>query len=413
MRFSSLSHLTDGTLLRETAALVARDRVTTAALLTHLAEVDHRRLYAPAGHPSMFTYCVQELNFSEEVALKRLRAARTARRFPSILEAVADGRLHLTAVVLLTPWLSEKNVEELLTAAAHRSKSQIEQLLAARFPRPDVPTRVLALAGPLAGTLPTPPPDGAPEVELDLDPVAPNAPRPRVTPLAPERFALQLTMGQAMHDKLRHAQALLSHRLPSGEVARVLELALDALIVKLERRKFAATAEPRVARPVRAGSARGRYVPAEVRRAVRERDQDRCTFVAENGRRCEARAFLEFDHIDPVARGGTATIDRVRLRCRAHNQYAAECAFGSGFMHEKRERARRAAGRRVRAAAAGARLEDADFSSCLTQLGFRREEIHRAEAYCERIPDASLEEGVRAALSFLRPHARVQGAPKG
>ena len=64
----SLSHLPDRDLLRDLAALVARDRATTATLLAHLAEVDARRLYLPAAHPSMFSYCVHELRLSEEAA---------------------------------------------------------------------------------------------------------------------------------------------------------------------------------------------------------------------------------------------------------------------------------------------------------------------------------------------------------
>ena len=47
----SLSHLSDQALLRDLAALVTRDRATTADLLAHLAEVDARKLYLPAAHP--------------------------------------------------------------------------------------------------------------------------------------------------------------------------------------------------------------------------------------------------------------------------------------------------------------------------------------------------------------------------
>jgi hypothetical protein len=83
-----------------------------------------------------------------------------------------------------------------------------------------------------------------------------------------------------------------------------------------------------------------RHIPAAVKRAVRERDQDQCTFRSESGQRCPARARLEFDHIEPVARGGVATVDGMRLRCRAHNQYDEDCTFGAGFMARKRERAR-------------------------------------------------------------------------
>src|SRR5437667_11952112 len=130
----SLSHLSDRALLRDLAALVAQDRATTARLLAHIAECDARRLYLPAAYPSMFAYCVHELRLSEDAAYKRIQAARVARQFPGIFEAVADGRLHLTAVGLLAPYLTPENAAELLAAAAHRTKSEIEELLARRFP---------------------------------------------------------------------------------------------------------------------------------------------------------------------------------------------------------------------------------------------------------------------------------------
>ncbi|MEO5616426.1 MAG: hypothetical protein ABIS67_01535 [Candidatus Eisenbacteria bacterium] len=52
-----------------------------------------------------------------------------------------------------------------------------------------------------------------------------------------------------------------------------------------------------------------------------------------------SRKFLEFDHMDEVARGGEASVERIRLRCRAHNQYDAECTLGAEFMRQKRQAA--------------------------------------------------------------------------
>src|SRR5467141_4823130 len=131
----SLTHLGDPELLRGLAVLVAQDRITTASLLAHIAECDARRLYLPAAYPSMYAYCVQELHLSEASAYKRIQAARAARQFPGIFQAVADGRLHLSAVVLLAPYLTPENAEGLLAEAAHRTKAEIEELLARRFPR--------------------------------------------------------------------------------------------------------------------------------------------------------------------------------------------------------------------------------------------------------------------------------------
>jgi 5-methylcytosine-specific restriction endonuclease McrA len=489
MKSYSLSHLSDHTLMRDLAALVAQDRVTTAELLAHIAEVDTRQLYRPAAYPSMFAYCVGELRLSEDAAFKRIKAARAARRFPAVFDAIAEGRLHLSALVLLAPHLTEDTADELLAAATHQSKCEIERLLAERYPRPDT----LAWLGAIpASSAPGSAHQQAPgpvddqlapgrvgeDASQDPGPVEKLSPgnvpghhapgrgwdRSRVTPLAPHRFAVQFTLSQRANDQLRYAQALLGHQLPSGDIAAVFERALDALIPRLEQRKFAATARPRNARP-QPGHPRStgspRHIPADVKRTVWERDQGRCTFVSETGRRCPARKLLEFDHIEPAARGGKATVSGIRLRCRAHNQYTAEGTFGAQFMRRKRLEAAeaRAANRRaanemrstVAAAAAtatraqaeatehsraagrgpGARTpaeaadhaeraaraatpasagepasaaalaSEQDVVPWLRALGFTAVEARRASALCEDIPNASLEERVRSALSFF------------
>src|SRR5262245_15877987 len=131
----SLTHLSDGNLLRDLTALVARDRATTAELLAHLAEVDARKLYLSAGYPSMHAYCEQELRLSEDAANKRIRVARKAREIPALFAAIADGRIHLSGVILLASSLTAENADELIEAAAGKSKGQIEALIAARTPR--------------------------------------------------------------------------------------------------------------------------------------------------------------------------------------------------------------------------------------------------------------------------------------
>ena len=291
-----LSHLSDPVLLRALAALVAQDRATTAALLAHLAEVDARKLYLPAAYPSMFAYCVGELRLSEDAAYKRIQAARTARQFPALFTALADGRLHLSGLVLLAPHLTAANADELLRAAASKRKAEIEEWLAQRFPR----SELLPLVQALPAAAPWPNEQLAPgqvgshgpgEGQLAPGQVGASAPRPKVAPVAAERYALQLTIGKHTHDQLRYAQALLSHQIPAGEIAEVLDRALDALIRQLEQRKFAATRRPRP-RP-RRSSANPRCIPAEVKRVVWERDGRQCTFVSEAGRRCPARTLLE------------------------------------------------------------------------------------------------------------------------
>ena len=116
----SLSHLSDGTLVRDLTALVARDRATTAELLAHLAEVDARKLYLAAAYPSMYVWCIAELGLSADSARKRIHAARVARRYPAIFSMIADGRLNLSAVVMLARRMTDEIAEELLAASSRQ-----------------------------------------------------------------------------------------------------------------------------------------------------------------------------------------------------------------------------------------------------------------------------------------------------
>src|ERR1044072_5157422 len=205
MNSYSLTHLADGTLLRNLATQVARDRATTAALLAHLAEVDERQLYRAAAYESMFQYCVHERLMPEEATASRIPVARTARQFPAIFSLLADGRLNLTAVLLLTPHLTAETVDELLAAATHKTKPEIERLLAERFPRPDLPTLVqgLAPAGPSNGLAARP---DAPMMEPHLLAcMEPLAPEPVVPSSGPSSGA---TMGPLpAHAKLTQLSA--------------------------------------------------------------------------------------------------------------------------------------------------------------------------------------------------------------
>src|SRR5438477_2947288 len=128
--------------MRDLMAFDCRDRRTLVELLRRVAEVDQRRLYAPAGHSSMYAFCTEEMHWSEDVAFKRIRVARLARRFPMILQALGNGGVHLSAMVVLGPHLTRDNVRDLLTAATHKSRKDVERLVAGRFPLPDVPTRI-------------------------------------------------------------------------------------------------------------------------------------------------------------------------------------------------------------------------------------------------------------------------------
>src|SRR5262245_31617090 len=106
MKRFDLTQLSDDVLSRRIEDRASNEKNAIADVVAHIAEYDARRLHAPAGYPSMHAYCVRKLNISEGAAWRRIHVARKARQLPQIFEALADGRVHLSGMVLLVPRLT-------------------------------------------------------------------------------------------------------------------------------------------------------------------------------------------------------------------------------------------------------------------------------------------------------------------
>lgn len=337
---NSIQSLTDEELLSDLKCAASRERAATARLIGLLAEMDARKLYLGEGYASLFVYCTRCLHLSEHAAYGRIEAARSTRRFPIVLDLLTDGSITLTTMSLLARYLNAENHRQLLEAARHRSKREVEQQVAALAPRPDVSSAIRRLPQPK-----TPIPFTAPvalvsfaesechDVVSTSRPAVPQA-RPQVAaiaPLAPERYKLQLTIGREAHDKLRRIQDLLRHVVPNGDPAIIFERALTLLLEDLERRRLSKAERPRASQVTKQ---RSRHVPAGVKRAVWARDAGRCAFVGTDGR-CQEMGFLELHHVVPFADGGPTTVENLQLRCRAHNAYEAREHFGPMLFRER------------------------------------------------------------------------------
>src|SRR4051812_12975919 len=146
--FWELSHVADRELQSELVRLLANGSRTEARILAHLAVVEERRLHLEAGSPSLFDYCCKRLGLSENEAFHRITAARLARRFSDIFGLIERRAIHLTAVCLLRDYLTPDNHRELLAEASGKTKLQVQELLARRFPRPDVASTIRQLPAP-------------------------------------------------------------------------------------------------------------------------------------------------------------------------------------------------------------------------------------------------------------------------
>ena len=331
--FASLRDFSDDDLVTSLKRLIGHERDVTGQVVAHLAELDTREVHVREGYRSLYVYCRDALGLSEWETYARIEVARAARRFPLILDLLADGSVHLTAVKLLAAHLTPDNHREVLESARGKTKLEVQEIVARLAPRPDVPASVRRVATPSSPavsespvpsvTLATEPADATRPATMTPAPLALTpAERARVAPLSPDRYKLQLTIGGDTLEKLRCAQDMLGHAIPSGEEAAVLDRALTVLLVELARTKFASTPNPRPSRGTKAGE-----TSAAVKRAVWVRDCGRCRFVGAGGHRCEERRFIEFHHLDPKALGGEATVDTIELRCRRHNDYEGRLWF--------------------------------------------------------------------------------------
>jgi 5-methylcytosine-specific restriction endonuclease McrA len=263
-----------------------------------------------------------------------------------LVRKLQQGELHLSALKLLGPKLTDDNHQSLLSAASGKSKSQLQALLAERFPVADVASVVRKLPRPAQRPVAEPlsllP---LPSLRLAADavalapapaqrPVARPQPRPELAPLSPQRFKVQFTASRSLYDKLQTARRLTRHRHPDGDLAAVIEQALQLLIEQQMKRQFAHTCRPRSG--TTAAKPGSRHIPAQVRRAVAQRDGMRCSFVGPAAQRCQARERLQFHHEQAFALGGEASVDNIRLLCQPHNQLMAERDFGPLFMPRAR-----------------------------------------------------------------------------
>lgn len=363
---TSLNRLSHGQLLAQLRDLIGRDHTLEAELVAHLGEVDARRLYLEQACPSMFHYCVHVLHFAEGVAYKRIAVARAARRFPELRVALGNGGLHLTGASLIAPHLDRECAAEWVSAARHQTAQEIKRWIADRKPKADVASSVRRAPAPRLPAEPrtsrTAAPSGSTTTATSLQPgaasLAASAPVPsserdkaRCEPFGAKRYFVRFVANEGVHEELQELRALLRHQIPDGDVAKIIGRAVHSLLEQVRKKKTGACASPRPSRtasmpvpgstpstPDAPSKTRSRSIPAAIRRAVWARDGGCCTYVSREGRKCRSREFLEFHHHVPWARCREHAPSNIHLRCRAHNQHAAESDFGSQQMAPFRKR---------------------------------------------------------------------------
>ncbi|MBN9161276.1 MAG: hypothetical protein J0I07_09955, partial [Myxococcales bacterium] len=281
--------LSDEELLVRLRGHVGKGNVWCAELIAYLVEVDERRLDRVHACSSLWDFCTRKLGMSEGEAHRRIVAARTVQRFPQVLGYIERGDVHLCALYAVRKHLTSDNVDELLREASGKSTREVEKMVAARFPRPDVPTSFEPVApqAPLSPVSPVssvsvvspvspvsvvaPPSDAARTWSLSLAAATAPVPRPRIEPLSATRYRVEVTVSAGTKDAIDRIKDLMLHRNPTGDLETILDASLALLLARLEKERLGKTPRPggRRRKPAEAPNAHASSASAHVELATR------------------------------------------------------------------------------------------------------------------------------------------------
>ena len=294
-----LSHLTDQALLASTEELTRAERTTLTQILHHRREIERRRLYCDLGCASLFEYAVKRLHYSEGLAGRRIQAMRLIKEIPEIEQKIESGALSLSNIAQAQSFFREAatgSEDRAPKEMTREHKIEVLERLENKSTR-DGQRELIQFGGDTA------------------------LPKERERVLAEDKSEVKFVMDKDLRDKLDEVRSLLGPEaigMGFAEfIAKMAEIGAEALKAKKFGKRRVEVSPPSVtpAPELKSRSHDPRYISQKMKHFVWQRDAGMC-----GG--CGTRRGLNYDHIVPVARGGLATPENLRLLCFACNQRA-------------------------------------------------------------------------------------------
>jgi 5-methylcytosine-specific restriction endonuclease McrA len=338
---------------------------SVAEFLVLLQELDTNRAWARLGYASLFDFCHLGLNLTRAESYSRTRLARLAAEVPQVISLLKSGLVSLSVLRILAPVLNVENFAEVLERIRGKSTREVEDFRNAFRPTDKPAARgvvrtIFSVDKTPASEAPVKIPDAVTAAAaVETTEIAQIAPLAATVPnLMQETSATgiqmgvtktvrsSLTLGEKQWEKYKRVCDISNHSSAGGDVAAVMEMLLDDY---LRHHDVVATPQERTPQSKKnicsnkcenikkAKETKTRYIPKAIRREVRLRDSEQCSYVdSATGRRCECKRGLQYDHIKPFALGGVSdSPQNLRLLCQVHNRIAAENIFGANFMSQK------------------------------------------------------------------------------
>ncbi|MFS4457557.1 HNH endonuclease [Bdellovibrio sp. HCB2-146] len=327
MNSANIKAMTDNQLIERVEYLVRRERELVECLIWHLQEIQDRKLYIQMGFTSLFECLVKHFKYSEAVAYSRISALKIISAVPEAAEALNSGEVNLTTLSLTQSFIRKQEKE---TGEKVSPEQKVQYVESIKNKSTQEVKQILATISPVS--------------ELPLD---------KVQYLDQKHVQLQVTIDRTILEKIEKLKSLISHENIDPSYCDLLNIALDAAIEKVEKKKgikisskerrslskennhsqnenlrkdvpiaiqIGAKTETQAQTSTQSFSVKSsRYILRDVKRFVLNRSNHQCEYIHSNGQRCTSKFQLQFDHIIAFSNGGTSALNNIQNLCRVHN----------------------------------------------------------------------------------------------
>ena len=262
---------------------------TEGELLCLLVQMRQQKVFAELNYSGIFDYCEKALKLSSAQAFYFKTVAEKSEEVPQIKKAVAQGELTLSQARRIVPVVTQENHEQWIAKAKSLPQRELEREVTAVNPKARV--------------------------------------QEKIRPVALELSELKVAIDRKTEDNLSALKDILSQKLgKAATLADVISWLAQEMrekcdpVKRAERGKGKADSEKRK-ESVSLGNTKRQKIRAGVKHQVVRRDGMQCTFVSQDGRRCEAVRWLHLHHVVPVERGGQNSAENLKFLCSAHHRW--------------------------------------------------------------------------------------------
>jgi len=255
-------------------------------VLTHIAEVDCRKMYLDYGFPSLRAYLEERMGYDGGSAQRRIDAVRLSHAVPHVIESLHSGELKLSQVTVLQKSLREVKDQmitsemkmELVKAIKNKSVYETQSLLAKAL-----------------------------NIQIKQ--------APKITAQADESLRFEVSLTKMQWEKITRMRELLSHSVPSGDWATLLEYLSDKVIQQKTGKK-----PPQKPISINEGNAPKSASLYQLKKQILNQAHG-CQYKSKDGKVCGSRWALQSDHVQPKWAGGKDVPENLRVLCGKHNRH--------------------------------------------------------------------------------------------